>query len=44
MKEIKAFVKPFKVNEIAHQLKDAGFPNITISMAEGTGNFQGEDP
>lgn len=44
MKEIKAFVKPFKVNDIVHQLIDAGFPNITISMAEGTGNFQGEDP
>lgn len=44
MKEIKAFVKPFKVNDIVHQLMDAGYPNITISMAEGTGNFQNDDP
>ena len=44
MKEIKAFVKPFKVNEIVHQLMDFGYPNITISMAEGTGNFKSDDP
>ncbi len=40
MKEIKAFVRPNKVNEIVHHLKDAGFENITISVAEGTGQFQ----
>ena len=43
MKEIKAFVKPFKVNDILSQLLQAGYPNITASMAEGTGNFISED-
>ena len=33
MKEIKAFVKPFKVNDILNQLLEAGFPNLTVSMA-----------
>ena len=42
MKEIKAFIRPNKVNDIVHQLKDAGFENMTISMAEGTGKFQDE--
>ena len=42
MKEIKAFVRPDKVNEIVHSLKDAGFENMTILMAEGTGKFQDE--
>jgi nitrogen regulatory protein P-II 1 len=43
MKEIKAFVKPFKVNDIFHHLLEAGFPNLTVSLAEGTGHFQSED-
>lgn len=43
MKEIKAFVKPFKVNDIIHHLLEAGFPNLTVSLAEGTGHFQSED-
>lgn len=43
MKEIKAFVKPFKVNDILRQLLESGFPNLTVSMAEGTGHFQNED-
>ncbi|MCE5319476.1 MAG: hypothetical protein LLF93_00045 [Bacteroidales bacterium] len=37
MKEIKAFVKPFKVNDILNQLLQAGYPNITVSMSEGNG-------
>ena len=43
MKEIKAFVKPFKVNDILNQLLEAGFPNLTVSMAEGTGHFKGDE-
>lgn len=43
MKEIKAFVKPFKVNDILNQLLEAGYPNLTVSMAEGTGNFKGDE-
>ncbi len=42
MKEIKAFIRPNKVNGIVQQLKKAGFENITISLAEGTGKFQDE--
>lgn len=43
MKEIKAFVKPFKVNDILNRLVNVGFPNITVSQAEGTGAFQSEE-
>ena len=43
MKEIKAFVKPFKVNDILIQLLQAGYPNITVSMAEGTGSFKSDE-
>jgi nitrogen regulatory protein P-II 1 len=43
MKEIKAFLRPNKVNDIVHHLKEAGFKNITISSAEGTGKFQDEN-
>ena len=42
MKEIKAFIRPIKVNDIVFKLKEAGFENVTISMAEGTGKFQDE--
>lgn len=43
MKEIKAFVKPFKVMDIFHHLKEAGFPNLTVSMAEGTGKLKNNE-
>ena len=43
MKEVKAFVKPFKVNDILNQLLQAGYPNITVSLAEGTGNFKSDE-
>lgn len=43
MKEIKAFVKPFKVNDILNQLLMAGYPNITVSLAEGTGKFKSNE-
>lgn len=42
MKEIKAFIRPNKVTEIAHHLKEAGFENMTLSSAEGTGKLQDE--
>ncbi len=44
MKEIKAFVKPFKVNEIFHHLLEAGCPNLMVSLAEGTGNLKTPTP
>ena len=43
MKAIKAFVKPFKVNFILNQLIEAGYPNLTVSLAEGTGRFKGDE-
>ena len=43
MKEIKAFVRPNKVNEIVHHLKDNDFENITLSSAEGTEKLQDEN-
>ena len=43
MKEIKAFVRPNKVNEIVHHLIDNDFENITLSSAEGTGTLQDEN-
>ena len=43
MKEIKAFIRPNKVNGIVQQLKDQGIDNITISTAEGTGKLQDEN-
>ena len=43
MKEIKAFIRPNKVTAIVNHLKDAGFENITLSLAEGTGKFQDEN-
>ena len=42
MKEIKAFIRPWKVNKIVQHLKKMGFENMTISAAEGTGKFQDE--
>jgi nitrogen regulatory protein P-II 1 len=43
MKEIKAIVKPFRANDILSQLVGAGYPNLTVTMAEGTGNFKSDD-
>ena len=42
MKEIKALIRSNKVNDVVHQLKDAGFEHVTISEAEGTGKYQDE--
>ena len=41
MKEVKAIVKNFKVNDIINNLVKSGYPNITISISEGTGTFEG---
>jgi nitrogen regulatory protein P-II 1 len=43
MKEVKAFVKPFKVNDILSRLIEAGYPNLTVSLAEGTGNLRSDE-
>ena len=43
MKEIKAIVKPFRANDILSKLLESGYPNITVTLAEGTGNFKSDD-
>lgn len=43
MKEVKAIVKPFKANDILSQLLQAGYENLTVTLAEGTGNFNSDD-
>jgi nitrogen regulatory protein P-II 1 len=43
MKEVKALVKPFRANDILSKLLESGYPNITVTLAEGTGNFKSDD-
>ena len=38
MKEVKAFIRPEKVDKIVPALKEAGFKNISLTAGEGTGN------
>ncbi|MFI2744076.1 P-II family nitrogen regulator [Zhouia sp. PK063] len=40
MKEIKAFIKPNRVQKIIEALSDAGFKSMTLSQGEGTGAFK----
>lgn len=40
MKEIKAFVKPKRVQRIIEALSDSGFKSMTLSQGEGTGAFK----
>lgn len=40
MKEIKAFVKPNRIQKIIEALTDKGFKSMTLSQAEGTGAFK----
>ena len=40
MKEIKAFVKPKRVQKVIEALSDSGFKSMTISQGEGTGAFK----
>ncbi|MDT0651169.1 P-II family nitrogen regulator [Autumnicola edwardsiae] len=40
MKEIKAFVKPNRVQKVIEALSESGFKSMTISQGEGTGAFK----
>ncbi|QXP74479.1 P-II family nitrogen regulator [Tenacibaculum sp. AHE15PA] len=40
MKEIKAFIKPNRIQKIIEALTDNGFKSMTLSQAEGTGAFK----
>ncbi|WP_339698436.1 P-II family nitrogen regulator [uncultured Roseivirga sp.] len=43
MKEIKAFIKPQRVQIVVEALHDAGFDSITLSKGEGTGKYRQSD-
>lgn len=43
MKEIKAFIKPIKLEKVVEALKENGFESITLSECEGTGSYKRED-
>ncbi|HNP19759.1 MAG TPA: P-II family nitrogen regulator [Fulvivirga sp.] len=43
MKEIKAFIKPNKVQIVVENLRDAGFESVTLSKGEGTGKYKQKD-
>jgi len=43
MKEIKAFVKPNRIQRVIEALSDIGFKSMTLSQAEGTGAFKSKD-
>ncbi|MEQ9169395.1 MAG: P-II family nitrogen regulator, partial [Marinoscillum sp.] len=40
MKEIKAFIKPKRVQVVVKSLRDAGFESVTLSKGEGTGAYK----
>jgi len=40
MKEIKAFVKPNRIQKVIDALTDNGFKSMTLSQSEGTGAFK----
>lgn len=40
MKEIKAFIKPNRIQKIIDALTDNGFKSMTLSQSEGTGAFK----
>jgi nitrogen regulatory protein P-II 1 len=40
MKEIKAFVKPSRIQKVIDALIEGGFKSMTLSQAEGTGAFK----
>lgn len=42
MKEIKAFIKPNRVQKVVEALKEVGFESVTLSKGEGTGAYKSE--
>jgi nitrogen regulatory protein P-II 1 len=40
MKEIKAFIKPNRVEITVESLRDAGFESLTLFRGEGTGTYK----
>ena len=43
MKEVKAFIKPKRVQIVVELLKEEGFDSVTLSKGEGTGAYKNPD-
>jgi len=43
MKEIKAFIKPIKLEKVVEVLKENNFKSVTLIECEGTGSYKRED-
>lgn len=43
MKEVKAFIKPGRVQKVVEALKEAGFESVTLSKGEGTGAYKSKE-
>jgi nitrogen regulatory protein P-II 1 len=43
MKEVKAFIKPHRIENVVDSLQESGFDSVTLSECEGTGNFKRQD-
>lgn len=40
MKEVKAFIKPIKLEKVVAKLREKGFESVTLSESEGTGTYK----
>ncbi len=43
MKEVKAFIKPNRLEKVVEQLRTNGFESVTLSESEGTGHYKRQD-
>jgi len=43
MKEVKAFIKPIKLEKVVEKLGENGFESVTLSETEGTGSYKRQD-
>lgn len=43
MKEVKAFIKPLRLEKVVEILKENGFESVTLSESEGTGSYKRKD-
>jgi len=43
MKEIKAYIKPSRLEKVVESLKENGFKSLTLIECEGTGTYKRED-
>jgi nitrogen regulatory protein P-II 1 len=43
MRQIKAFIWQRRTNQVVEALRNAGFPSLTLSEAEGTGRYTKEE-